>query len=54
MVKAHCGYGRSKIAEVMNMGKHAKTVKLLEVAVEVLTAQPLMTVRQAYYQLVSR
>ena len=36
------------------MGKHAKTVKLLEVAVEVLTAQPLMTVRQAYYQLVFR
>jgi hypothetical protein len=36
------------------MGKHAKTVKLLEVAVEVLTAQHPMTVRQVYYQLVSR
>jgi Type IIB DNA topoisomerase len=36
------------------MGKHTKTVKLLEVAVEVLTAQHPMTVRQVYYQLVSR
>jgi hypothetical protein len=36
------------------MGKHAKTLKLLEVAVEVLTAQHPMTVRRVYYQLVSR
>jgi hypothetical protein len=36
------------------MGKHAKSLKLLEVAVEVLTAQHPMTVRQVYYQLVSR
>jgi len=36
------------------MGKHAKTVKLLEVAVEVLTPQHPMTVRQVYYQLLSR
>ena len=28
------------------MGKHAKTLRLLEVAVEVLTAQHPMTVRQ--------
>lgn len=36
------------------MGKHTKTLKLLEVAVEVLTAYHPMTVRQVYYQLVSR
>jgi hypothetical protein len=36
------------------MGKHAKTLKLLEIAVEVLTAHHPMTVRQVYYQLVSR
>jgi DNA topoisomerase VI subunit A len=36
------------------MGKHQKTLKLLEVAVEVLTAQHPMTVRQVYYQLDSR
>jgi DNA topoisomerase VI subunit A len=35
------------------MAKHAKTLKLLEVAVEVLAAQHSMTVRQVYYQLVS-
>jgi hypothetical protein len=36
------------------MGKHQKTLRLLEVAGEVLTAQHPMTVRQVYYQLVSR
>src|SRR6266511_6417862 len=36
------------------MGKHAKTLRLLEVAVDILTAHPPMTVRQVYYQLGSR
>ena len=36
------------------MGKHQKTLRLQEVAVEVLTAQHPMTVHQIYYQLVSR
>lgn len=36
------------------MGKHAKTRALLDVAYEVLTAHHPMTVRQVYYQLVSR
>ena len=36
------------------MGTHANTLKLLEVAGEVLTAQHPMTVRQVYDQLVSR
>ncbi|MDP2949825.1 MAG: hypothetical protein Q8P22_09850 [Chloroflexota bacterium] len=36
------------------MGKHAKTLALLEVAREVLAATHPMTVRQVYYQLVSR
>jgi hypothetical protein len=36
------------------MGKHAKTLRLLEVAYEVLAEQHPMTVRQVYYQLVSR
>jgi hypothetical protein len=36
------------------MGKHSKTLRLREVAVEVLTAHHPMTVRQVYYQLVSR
>jgi hypothetical protein len=36
------------------MGKHGKTLKLLEVACEVLAQQHPMTVRQVYYQLVSR
>jgi hypothetical protein len=36
------------------MGKHAKTLHLLDVAREVLTAIHPMTVRQVYYQLVSR
>jgi DNA topoisomerase VI subunit A len=36
------------------MSKHAKTVAILEAAVEVLTANKPMTVRQVYYQLVSR
>jgi hypothetical protein len=36
------------------MAKHAKTLRLIEVAVEVLTAHHPMTVRQVYYQLVSR
>ena len=36
------------------MGKHAKTVKLIELAAEILAAEHPMTVRQVYYQLVSR
>jgi len=36
------------------MSKHAKTIKLLESVVEVLTNTHPMTVRQVYYQLVSR
>src|SRR5919108_4691061 len=36
------------------MAKHAKTIRLIEVAVEILTAHHPMTVRQVYYQLVSR
>jgi len=36
------------------MGKHAKTLAVLQVAVEVLTEAHPMTVRQVYYQLVSR
>ena len=36
------------------MGKHAKTLHLLEVAAAVLAEQHPMTVRQVYYQLVSR
>jgi hypothetical protein len=36
------------------MGMHAKTKALLEVALEVLQANNPMTVRQVYYQLVSR
>ncbi len=36
------------------MAMQAKTVRLIEVAVEILTAQHPMTVRQVYYQLVSR
>jgi Type IIB DNA topoisomerase len=36
------------------MGKHAKTLRLLEVAYEVVAEQHPMTGRQVYYQLVSR
>ena len=36
------------------MTKHAKTLRMLEVALEVLTENNPMTVRQVYYQLVSR
>jgi len=36
------------------MAKHAKTLAMLDVAIEVLTAIHPMTVRQVYYQLVSR
>ena len=36
------------------MGKHAKTLRLIEAAREVLQADHPMTVRQVYYQLVSR
>ena len=36
------------------MARHAKTLALLEAAIEVLTAHRPMTVRQVYYQLVSR
>ena len=36
------------------MGKHAKTLAMLQVAKEVLEATHPMTVRQVYYQLVSR
>jgi DNA-binding transcriptional regulator YhcF (GntR family) len=36
------------------VGKHQKTLKLLEVAREVLAEYHPMTVRQVYYQLVSR
>lgn len=36
------------------MGKHARTLRMLDVVVEVLTANNPMTVRQVYYQLVSR
>lgn len=36
------------------MGKHAKTLNMLEVAREVLAENHPMTVRQVYYQLVSR
>jgi hypothetical protein len=37
-----------------DMPKHAKTLKMLEVAIEVLSENHPMTVRQIYYQLVSR
>ena len=36
------------------MTKHAKTLRMLEVAREVLAETHPMTVRQVYYQLVSR
>ena len=36
------------------MGAHAKTRRMLDIAIEVLTAHHPMTVRQVYYQLVSR
>ena len=36
------------------MGRHTKTLALLDAAVEILTAHHPMTVRQCYYQLVSR
>jgi len=36
------------------MGKHHKTVKLIELATEILAETHPMTVRQVYYQLVSR
>jgi hypothetical protein len=36
------------------MAKHAKTIRLINVAVEILTAHHPMTGRQIYYQLVSR
>jgi hypothetical protein len=36
------------------MARHAKTLALLEAAIEVLTVHRPMTVRQVYYQLVSR
>lgn len=36
------------------MGKHAKTLKLIETAKEILAELHPMTVRQVYYQLVSR
>ena len=36
------------------MARHAKTQALLEAAIEVLSAHNPMTVRQVYYQLVSR
>ncbi len=36
------------------MARHAKTLALLEEAIAVLTAHHPMTVRQVYYQLVSR
>jgi hypothetical protein len=36
------------------MGRHAKTLQMLKVAAEVLAAGHPMTVRQVYYQLVSR
>ncbi|MBA7480313.1 hypothetical protein ES707_15764 [subsurface metagenome] len=36
------------------MGKHAKTLKLIEIAKEILAELHPMTVRQVYYQLVSR
>lgn len=36
------------------MGKHAKTLTMLDVAIEVLRANRPMTVRQVYYQLVAR
>jgi hypothetical protein len=36
------------------MGRHSKTVKLIELAAEILEVEHPMTVRQVYYQLVSR
>jgi hypothetical protein len=36
------------------MAKHAKTIQLIDAAVEILRAHHPMTVRQVYYQLVSR
>jgi Type IIB DNA topoisomerase len=36
------------------MSRHAKTLELVEMAIEVLTGNRPMTVRQVYYQLVSR
>jgi len=36
------------------MGKHARTLKLIELATEILAAEHPMTVRQVYYPLVSR
>jgi hypothetical protein len=39
--------------EVGSLGRQAKTIALLEAAVEVITETHPMTVRQVYYQLVS-
>ena len=36
------------------MAKHAKTIRLIETAIEILSEHNPMTVRQVYYQLVSR
>lgn len=36
------------------MGKHRKTIEILDTAVDVLRSHYPMTVRQVYYQLVSR
>jgi DNA topoisomerase VI subunit A len=38
----------------MSVGKHAKTLKILDAAIEILSENNPMTVRQVYYQLVSR
>jgi hypothetical protein len=48
----NCRAERKEECEIV--GKHAKTEALLQVALEVLQANNPMTVRQVYYQLVSR
>ena len=43
-----------RLTREANMGRHAKTETMLQVAVDVLQQTHPMTVRQVYYQLVSR
>jgi len=56
MLKRHGGQkrGRESDEQRILMGKHKKTLRMLEVAVDVLSTTNPMTVRQVYYQLVSR
>jgi hypothetical protein len=51
---SHAADGSNLGGGALLMAKHAKTIRLIEVAVAILTAYHPMTVRQVYYQLVSR